>query len=143
MFIGEYNHTIDAKGRLIVPSKYREELGEHFYLTKGLDGCLFAYDKEAFELLQKKIMELSVLNKASREIARVLLGSAQECEFDKQGRILVSAPLRDHAELVKDVVLMGVGNRIEIWSKEKYDSSEGSIDVDDIAMKLEELGLTL
>ncbi len=143
MFIGEYNHTIDAKGRLIVPAKYREELGEHFYVTKGLDGCLFAYDEEDFEKLQKKIMELSVLNRESREIARVFLGSAQECEFDKQGRILISSPLREHAKLIKDVVLVGVGNRIEIWSRERYDSTEENVNIDDIASKLEGLGLSL
>ena len=140
MFIGEYNHSIDAKGRLIVPAKYRDELGEHFFVTKGLDGCLFAYDEKD---LQEKVMSLPLSNKASRDISRFFLGSAQESEFDKQGRILLAAPLREHAGLEKDVVLVGVGNRIEIWSKERYDASEEGFDADDVALKLEELGLSL
>ena len=143
MFIGEYNHTIDAKGRLIVPAKYRDNLGEHFYVTKGLDGCLFVYDEADFEALKDKILALPLSNKESRTISRFFLGSAQDGEFDKQGRILVSAPLREHAELVKDVVLVGVGNHIEIWSKEKYEASEESFDADAVALKLEELGLSL
>ncbi|MCR5748438.1 MAG: division/cell wall cluster transcriptional repressor MraZ [Lachnospiraceae bacterium] len=143
MFIGEYNHTIDAKGRLIVPAKYRDELGEHFFVTKGLDGCLFAYDEKDFNALQEKVMSLPLSNKASRDISRFFLGSAQESEFDKQGRILISAPLREHAGLEKDVVLVGVGNRIEIWSKEKYDESEEGFNADDVALKLEEFGLSL
>ena len=143
MFIGEYNHSIDAKGRLIVPAKYRDELGEHFFVTKGLDGCLFAYDEKDFSALQEKVMSLPLSHKASRDISRFFLGSAQESEFDKQGRILLAAPLREHAGLEKDVVLVGVGNRIEIWSKERYDASEEGFDADDVALKLEELGLSL
>lgn len=143
MFIGEYNHTIDAKGRLIVPAKYRDNLGEHFFVTKGFDDCLFVYGDEDFTILQDKIRALPLSNKESRAISRFFLGSAQESEFDKQGRILISAPLREHAGLEKDVVLVGVGNHIEIWSKDRYDASEDSLDVDDVALKLEELGLSL
>ena len=143
MFIGEYNHSIDAKGRLIVPAKYRDELGENFFVTQGLEGCLFAYDEKAFSALQENVMSLPLSNKASRDISRFFLGSAQESEFDKQGRILLAAPLREHAGLEKDVVLVGVGNRIEIWSKERYDASEEGFDADDVALKLEELGLSL
>ncbi|MCR5773928.1 MAG: division/cell wall cluster transcriptional repressor MraZ [Lachnospiraceae bacterium] len=143
MFIGEYNHTIDAKGRLIVPAKYRDNLGERFYVTKGFDGCLFVYDMEAYKTLQEKISALPLSNKESRLLARFFVGSAQEGEYDKQGRILISAPLREHADLVKDVVLVGVGNHIEIWSKERYDAEEANIDMDDVALKLEELGLSL
>ena len=143
MFIGEYNHTIDAKGRLIVPAKYREELGESFYVMKGLDGCLFAYDREAFLDLKEKMMTLPLSNKESRYLTRAFLGSAQESEFDKQGRILIAAPLREHAGLEKDVVLLGVGNRIEIWSKDRYENSEDNMDVDDIMAKLEEHGFSL
>ena len=143
MFIGEYNHTIDAKGRLIVPAKYRDNLGEHFYVMKGYDDCLFVYGEEDFKALGDQIRALPLSNKASRAISRFFLGSAQESEFDKQGRILIAAPLREHAGLEKDVVLVGVGNHIEIWSKERYDAAEESIDVDEVALKLEEMGLSL
>ena len=143
MFIGEYNHTIDAKGRLIVPAKYRDNLGERFYVTKGFDDCLFVYAEEDFNILQEKIRALPLSNKESRTISRFFLGSAQEGELDKQGRILISGPLREHADLIKDVVLVGVGNHIEIWSKDRYDASEESMDVDNVALKLEELGLSL
>ncbi|MBQ8956806.1 MAG: division/cell wall cluster transcriptional repressor MraZ [Lachnospiraceae bacterium] len=143
MFIGEYNHTIDAKGRLIVPAKYRDNLGEHFYVMKGYDDCLFVYGEEDFKALGDQIRALPLSNKASRAMSRFFLGSAQESEFDKQGRILVSAPLREHAGLEKDVVLVGVGNHIEIWSKDRYDAAEDSIDVDEVASKLEEMGLSL
>ena len=142
-FIGEYNHTIDAKGRLIVPAKYRDNLGERFYVTKGFDDCLFVYAEEDFNILQEKIRALPLSNKESRTISRFFLGSAQEGELDKQGRILISGPLREHADLVKDVVLVGVGNHIEIWSKDRYEASEESMDVDNVALKLEELGLSL
>ncbi len=143
MFIGEYNHTIDAKGRLIVPAKYRDNLGERFYVTKGFDDCLFVYAEEDFNILQEKIRALPLSNKESRTISRFFLGSAQEGELDKQARILISGPLREHADLVKDVVLVGVGNHIEIWSKDRYEASEESMDVDNVALKLEELGLSL
>ncbi len=143
MFIGEYNHTIDTKGRLIVPVKYRDNLGEHFYVMKGYDDCLFVYGEEDFNILQDNIRALPLSNKESRTISRFFLGSAQEGELDKQGRILISGPLREHADLVKDVVLVGVGNHIEIWSKDRYEASEESMDVDNVALKLEELGLSL
>lgn len=142
MFIGEYNHTIDAKGRLIIPSKYREELGDSFKVTKGFDGCLFAYDNKDWNALQEKISALPLANKESRLLSRFFLGSAMDAEYDKQGRILISAPLREHAALEKDVVLVGVGNHIEIWSRSRWEASE--IDnADEVAAKLEELGLTL
>ena len=143
MFIGEYNHTIDAKGRLIVPAKYRDNLGEHFYVMKGYDDCLFVYGEEDFKALGDQIRALPLSNKASRAISRFFLGSAQESEFDKQGRILIAAPLREHAGLEKDVVLVGVGNHIEIWSKERYEAAEEGLDADEIAIKLEEFGLSL
>ena len=143
MFIGEYNHTIDTKGRLIVPAKFREELGEHFFVTKGFDGCLFAFDRADFEELQNKIMSLPLSNKLGRELKRFFIGSAEESEFDKQGRILLPAPLREHAGLDKDVALIGVGSRIEIWSKERYEAAEEGLDADEIAIKLEEFGLSL
>lgn len=142
MLIGEYNHTIDAKGRLIIPSKYREELGEHFIVTKGFDGCLFVYDDANWQKLLEKLQSLPFSNKDSRDLGRFFMGSAIDGEYDKQGRVLLSAALRKHAELEKDVVLVGLGNHIEIWNKERWDSAEVA-DADSIAVKLEELGLSL
>ena len=110
---------------------------------KGYDDCLFVYGEEDFKALGDQIRALPLSNKASRAMSRFFLGSAQESEFDKQGRILVSAPLREHAGLEKDVVLVGVGNHIEIWSKDRYDAAEDSIDVEEVALKLEEMGLSL
>lgn len=142
MFIGEYNHTIDAKGRLIIPSKYREELGEHFIVTKGFDGCLFAYADSEWQKLMERIQSLPLVNKDSRNLNRYFLGSAIDGEFDKQGRVLLSAALRKHAALEKDVVLVGLGNHIEIWSRDRWESTEID-DADGIAAKIEELGLSL
>ena len=141
MFIGEYNHTIDTKGRLIVPAKFREELGEHFFVTKGFDGCLFAFDRADFEELQNKIMSLPLSNKLGRELQRFFIGSAEESEFDKQGRILLPAPLREHAGLDKDVALIGVGSRIEIWSKDRWEDDQLGCDPSSMESQMVDLGI--
>lgn len=134
MFMGEYNHTIDAKGRLIVPSKFREQLGENFVVTKGLDGCLFVYDEIEWAKLNEKLNKLPLNNRNARTLSRHFLASCMDdCEFDKQGRILLSNPLREYAKLDKDVVLVGVGSRIEIWSKESWDAANEDLNIDDIA----------
>ena len=114
MFMGEYNHTIDAKGRLIVPSKFREILGDVFVVTKGLDGCLFVYDNEEWKRFEEKLRSLPITNKEARQFVRFFLAGATEAEVDKQGRILIPNVLREFAALTKDVVLVGVGSRIEI-----------------------------
>ena len=118
MFMGEYNHTIDAKGRLIIPSKFREILGDAFVVTKGLDGCLFVYDNEEWKRFEEKLRSLPITNKEARQFVRFFLAGATEAEVDKQGRILIPNVLREFAEITKDVVLVGVGSRIEIWSRE-------------------------
>ena len=133
MFMGEYNHTIDAKGRLIVPSKFREQLGDNFVVTKGLDGCLFLYDQTEWTRLNEKLHNLPLNNKNARILTRHFLASADECEVDKQGRILLSAPLRSFAKIDKDVILVGVGSRIEIWSRESWEEANADLDIDDIA----------
>ena len=119
MFMGEYNHTIDAKGRLIIPSKFLEVLGEEFVITKGLDGCLFVYDNQEWNAFEEKLKALPLNKKDNRQFVRFFLAGAAEVEVDKQGRILVPGNLRDFAGLEKDVVLVGVASRIEIWSKAK------------------------
>lgn len=142
MFMSEYNHTVDAKGRLIIPSKFREALGEEFVVSKGLDGCLFVYTNEAWSDFNKTLTELPTNYKDIRNITRYFMAGAATVELDKQGRILLPAKLREFAELEKDVVLVGVGNRIEIWSKEKWDAVNMDVNMDDIEATMERLGLT-
>lgn len=141
MFIGEYNHTIDAKGRLIIPSKFRELLSDEFMVTRGLDGCLFVYNLETWEKVKKSIAELPVSNKESRKYSRFFLGRAAAVELDKQGRILIPGTLREFAKLDKDIVLLGVGDRIEIWNKEILDMDTDDEDMESIAEHIYELGL--
>ena len=141
MFMGEYNHTIDAKGRLIVPSKFRETLGDTFVVTKGLDGCLFVYDNKEWGIFEEKLKSLPITNKEARQFVRFFLAGAAEVEVDKQGRILVPNVLREFAELNKDVVLIGVASRIEIWSKERFEGMTAYEDMDEIAEHMAELGL--
>ena len=141
MFMGEYNHTIDAKGRLIIPSKFREVLGDEFVVTKGLDGCLFVYDNGEWELFEQKLKSLPITNKDARQFVRFFLAGAATVEVDKQGRILVPSVLREFAGLEKDVVMVGVGSRVEIWSKEAWENTESFEDMEEIAEHMADLGL--
>ena len=143
MFMSEYNHTVDAKGRLIIPSKFREVLGDEFVVSKGMDGCLFVYANDDWNAFEQKLTSLPLINKQARQFARFFLAGAASVELDKQGRILLPAHLREFAGLDKDVVLVGVGSRIEIWSKEKYEEVGEEVDMDDITESMEELGLTI
>lgn len=141
MFMGEYNHTVDAKGRLIVPSKFREQLGEEFVVTKGLDGCLFVYENTEWKALEEKLHALPLTNANARKFSRFFLAGATACEVDKQGRILLPAVLREFAKIDKDAVLVGVGSRIEIWSREVWNASNTYDDMDEIAENMEGLGI--
>ena len=142
MFMGQYNHTVDAKGRLSIPSKFREQLGDEFVVTKGMDGCLFVYDNENWSEMQKKLMSLPTLtNKDARFLSRYFLSGAMQVELDKQGRILLPPTLRANAGLERDVVLAGVGDRIEIWDQNKWENLES--DMDEIAATMERLGLSI
>lgn len=143
MFMGEYNHTVDAKGRLIVPSKFRENLGDEFVVTKGLDGCLFVYDNNEWNAFEEKLKTLPLTNKEARQFVRFFLAGAASLEVDKQGRILLPANLREFAGLDKEAVLIGVASRIEIWSKERYEGAVSYGDVDEIAEHMTELGLSI
>lgn len=143
MFMSEYNHTIDAKGRLIIPSRFREALGEEFVVSKGMDGCLFVYANEDWNAFEQKLTSLPLINKEARQFARFFLAGAAQVELDKQGRILLPAGLREFAGLDKDVVLVGVGSRIEIWSREKWENINCDTDMDDITAAMEGLGLTI
>lgn len=143
MFTGEYQHTIDDKGRLIMPSKFREILGDSFMITKGLDSCLFVYPQQEWENLEGKLKNLPFTNKDARAFARFFFSGASECETDKQGRILISGILREYAKISKDVVIIGVGTRIEIWSGEIWAgySEETEQNYEELAERMVDLDL--
>ena len=141
MFNGEHNHTIDTKGRLIVPSKFREELGEQFMMTRGLDGCLFLFPMEEWHNHEEKLKKLPMADKNARAFSRFFTAGATLCELDKQGRILVPANLREFAALEKEVVLVGVASRVEIWSKARWEDAASYDDMEEIAEHMAELGL--
>ena len=143
MFIGEYEHSVDAKGRVIMPAKLREDIGEKFIVTKGLDGCLFAYSKTEWSNFEEKLKTLPLTNKNARDFVRFFLSGAVECEIDKQGRFLIPANLREYATLEKDAVIIGVGTRIEIWNKANWKqySSDENISADEIAENMTMLGI--
>lgn len=143
LLTGEYIHSIDSKGRLIVPSKFREILGDDFVITKGLDGCLFLYPVDEWKVFEQKLRTLPLTNKNARTFTRFFLGSAVDGTLDKQGRVLISSALRSFAGLDKEVVLVGVLERVEIWDKAKWDENNAVVEenMDDIASQMEELGL--
>ncbi len=143
MFMGEYQHTIDAKGRLIVPSKFREDLGEHFIVTKGLDNCLFAYPQSEWKVFEEKLKQLPLTSTDARKFVRFFFAGAVECDLDNQGRIILPPNLREYAVLKKDIVSIGVNNRVEIWNKEnwkEYNDEENFIS-NDLAFKMENIGI--
>lgn len=132
-FKGEHHHTLDAKGRLIMPSDYRQLLGEKFYVTKGTDRCLFVYSEEKWEELEEGIDRLpDITDSVGRMFRRYFIGSCETCEPDKQGRVYLPGPLRDYAGLEKDVILVGTGSRIEIWSPEEWDKYQGTVSFEDM-----------
>ena len=143
MFMGEYNHIIDAKGRLIIPARFRELLGEEFILTKGLDGCLSIYPMDAWEAFETKLRALPLTNKNARTFTRFFVAGATNCELDRQGRILVPQTLRGFAGLEKEVVLTGNLDRIEIWSKEKWSENCNYDDMDSIAESMQDMGIII
>ena len=120
MLIGEYHHNIDDKGRLIIPSKFRYELGEKFVITRGLDKCLFVYSLTEWEKIINRLKSLPFTNKDARNFTRFFLSGAAECEFDKQGRINITSPLGSYAGLTKQCVIIGANDRLEIWSEEAW-----------------------
>ena len=122
MLIGEYEHSLDVKGRLILPAKIREDMGDKFIVTKGLDGCLFGFSQNEWTNFEEKLKTLPLTNKNARDFVRFFLSGATECEIDKQGRFLITSNLREYATLEKDAIIIGVGTRIEIWNREKWKS---------------------
>lgn len=129
MFVGEFSHNIDSKGRIIMPVKFREQLGEHFMITKGLDGCLFVYPMEEWDKVAENLSKLPSNQKSARFLQRTFLSGASEAEPDKQGKVLITQPHREYAQLTKEVIIIGVSKRVEIWDAEvwkKYSMPEDS-----------------
>ena len=145
MFMGEYHHNVDPKGRLIVPSKFRDGLGQNFVITKGLDNCLFVYPMEEWLVIEKKLKNLPFTKSDARAFVRFFFSGANECELDKQGRILLPSNLREYAKFDKDVVIIGVSSRIEIWAKELWENYIESEDMDyeGIAEKLQNIDIDI
>ncbi|HEY5525785.1 MAG TPA: division/cell wall cluster transcriptional repressor MraZ [Clostridium sp.] len=142
MLIGEYQHALDIKNRIIVPSKLREDLGNNFVITKGLDGCLYAYPLGEWKILQEKLKMLPLTNKDARAFVRFFFAGACEVEMDKQGRGLIPQNLKEYAGIEKEIVSIGVLTRVEIWSKEKWkEYNDSNVDYQSIAEKMSDLGI--
>lgn len=142
MFIGEYSHAVDSKKRMIIPAKFREELGENFILTKGLDGCLYAYPLNEWKLLEEKLKKLPLTSRNARAFVRFFFSGANEMNLDKQGRTSIPQNLIEYAHIKKEIISIGVSTRIEVWSKEKWEEyNDSDIDFNEIAEKMSELGI--
>jgi len=143
MFMGEYKHNIDSKGRLIMPAKFRDGLGEQFVVTRGLDQCLFVYPMDEWHILEEKIKKLPLTKKDARAFSRFFFSGALECDVDKQGRINLPAQLISYATIEKACAVVGVSNRIEIWAEEVWTSymEESASTFSDIAENMMELDL--
>ena len=141
MLIGEYAHSLDTKGRLIMPARLRQDMGDKFIVTKGLDGCLFAFSQNEWLNFETKLKALPLSDKNARNFVRFFLSGATECELDKQGRFLIPNNLRIAANLEKDTVIIGVGTRLEIWDKATWDKCDENISADEIAENMTMLGI--
>ena len=141
LLIGEYEHSLDVKGRLIMPAKLRQDIGERFIITKGLDGCLFGFSQNEWTNFEEKLKSLPLAQKNARNFVRFFLSGATECEIDKQGRFLIPGNLREAANLEKDAMIVGVGTRLEIWNKETWKKCDENISADEIAENMTMLGI--
>ncbi|NLV15782.1 MAG: division/cell wall cluster transcriptional repressor MraZ [Syntrophomonadaceae bacterium] len=143
MFLGEYQHSLDPKGRITIPARFREELGDAFVVTKGLDNCLFVYSMPEWKTVEENLKRLPFTQGDARAFARFFFSGACECEIDKQGRILLPLSLREYANIDKDVVIIGVGSRVEVWSQENWGkyAEKAEASYEEISEKLVDLGL--
>ena len=143
MLIGEYKHTIDSKKRLAIPAKFRQTLGEQAVITKGLENCLVIYTLKEWERRAKELEELPSSQADARNFARIMLSGASEAELDKLGRILIPGYLKDYACLKKNVAVLGLSNKIEIWDEDKWEEHKKKTETEagDIAERLKELGI--
>lgn len=121
MLIGEYRHSVDEKNRLVIPSKFREEIGNEFIVTRGLDKCLFVYSKLEWDKIVKKLRTLPFTKKDARNFTRFFLSGACICELDRSGRVCITSPLIEYADITKDCVIIGANDRLEIWAKESWE----------------------
>lgn len=122
MFMGEFHHSIDEKGRLIIPAKFREDLGDEFIITRGIEHCLYVYSKENWLAITQKLETLPFTKKDAREFSRFFLSGATAAEFDKQGRVNIASPQLSYANITKECIIVGVGSRLEIWSSENWNN---------------------
>ncbi|HOJ76804.1 MAG TPA: division/cell wall cluster transcriptional repressor MraZ [Bacillota bacterium] len=143
MFMGEYQHSIDDKGRIIIPAKFREDLGEKFIVTRGLDNCLFVYPLVQWKVLEEKIKELPTSHADTRAFVRMFFSGAVEAELDKQGRVVIPQHLREHARIERDAYVIGVSTKVEIWSKESWEnySNQAQQSYEAIAEKIIDIGI--
>lgn len=139
MFLGEFQHNLDEKGRLIIPARLREGLGARFVLTRGLDQCLFAYPLEEWRLLEEKLKALPLVRAEARAFVRLFFAGAAECEFDRQGRVLIPPALREYALLEREATILGISTRVEIWNTQRWQeySRKAQGDFEALAEKLE------
>jgi len=143
VFMGEYQHSLDEKGRITVPAKFREGLGERCVVTRGLDQCLFLYPLAEWRAVEEKLRKLPMTQRDARAFTRFFFSGATDVELDKQGRIMLPANLREYAKLVKDVVIIGVSTRVELWAKEVWEEymHEAAASFEAIAEKIVDLGI--
>jgi MraZ protein len=143
MFMGEFQHSLDDKGRLIIPSKFRENLGEKFIVTRGLDNCLFVYPQTQWKILEEKIKELPTSHADTRAFVRLFFSGAVEAETDKQGRIMIPQHLRQHARIERDVYVIGVSTKVEIWAREAWEhySSQAQQSYENITETIISIGI--
>ena len=143
MFLGEYQHSLDSKGRITVPSRFREQLGDKFVATKGLDNCIFLYPMEEWKTIEEKLKSLPFTRADVRSFARFFFSGASEMEIDRQGRTLMPINLREYASIDKDLIIIGVGSRIEIWSAANWGkyTLEAESSYEEIAESMVDLGI--
>lgn len=143
MLLGEYTHTLDSKGRIIIPSKFREDLGDSFIVTKGLDNSLFVYSKEEWKKFEEKLKALPITSSVTRNFTRFFFSGATECELDKQGRVNLPHNLIEYAYLTKEICIIGVSTRVEIWDRKTWENytNPANMDLDEIANQMSNLGI--
>ncbi len=142
LFAGKFNHTLDTKGRIIVPAKFKKNLGETFVVSLGLDGCLFIFPNERWEMFVEELDKLPGTDKSVRVLKRAFMANSSECEIDKQGRILIPAELREKVGLTKEGVSVGVGHKIELWDKDRYEANNNFDSIEDMAEGLTAYGIS-
>ena len=142
-FRGNYSHQVDQKGRIIIPVKFREGLGASFVVTKGFNGCLYAFAPDAWEAFDEKLRALPLDNADARKLTRFFIGGAFEAEPDKQGRILLPQALKSHAAIEKEAVVVGMGSRVELWSEARWNDASTFEDIEEIAAAMSTYGLSI